>query len=134
MSKKLPVVSVQVRNGDINRALKLFKRRSMDSGHLMELRERRYYKKPTTLRRREKQLKFNLDNNIIPVGIVKKVKDIIETLEDVEEHKKGFLLKGTSMEELKINVSRFVQENNIILMTLKSESKSLEEIFKDLTV
>ena len=56
MSKKLPVVSVQVRNGDINRALKLFKRRSMDSGHLMELRERRYYKKPTTLRRREKQL------------------------------------------------------------------------------
>lgn len=56
MSKKLPVVSVQVRNGDINRALKIFKRRSMDSGHLMELRERRYYKKPTTLRRREKQL------------------------------------------------------------------------------
>jgi|TARA_B110001452_G_C14929826_1_gene325168 small subunit ribosomal protein S21 len=56
MSKKLPVVSVQVRKGDINRALKIFKRRSMDSGHLMELRERRYYKKPTTLRRREKQL------------------------------------------------------------------------------
>jgi ribosomal protein S21 len=56
MSKKLPVVSVQVRKGDINRALKIFKRRSMDSGHLMELRERRYYKKPTTVRRREKQL------------------------------------------------------------------------------
>ena len=56
MSKKLPVVSVQVRKGDINRALKIFKRRSMDSGHLMELRERRYYKKPTTIRRREKQL------------------------------------------------------------------------------
>ena len=56
MSKQLPVVSVQVRKGDINRALKIFKRRSMDSGHLMELRERRYYKKPTTVRRREKQL------------------------------------------------------------------------------
>jgi len=56
MSKKLPIVSVQVRKGDINRALKIFKRRSMDSGHLMELRERRYYKKPTTIRRREKQL------------------------------------------------------------------------------
>ena len=28
----------------------------MDPGHLMELRERRYYKKPTTIRRREKQL------------------------------------------------------------------------------
>ena len=34
----------------------MFKRRSMDSGHLMEVRERRYYKKPTTVRRREKQL------------------------------------------------------------------------------
>ena len=56
MSKKLPMVSVQVRKGDINRALKIFKRRTMDSGHLMELRERRYYKKPTTIRRREKQL------------------------------------------------------------------------------
>ena len=56
MSKRLPIVSVQVRKGDINRALKIFKRRSMDSGHLMELRERRYYKKPTTIRRREKQL------------------------------------------------------------------------------
>ena len=41
----------------------------------------------------EKQLKFNLDNNIIPVGIVKKVKDIIETLEDVEEHKKERALR-----------------------------------------
>ena len=56
MSKRLPVVSVQVRKGDINRALKIFKRRSMDSGHIMEVRERRYYKKPTTVRRREKQL------------------------------------------------------------------------------
>ncbi|MDO7614160.1 MAG: ATP-binding cassette domain-containing protein, partial [Crocinitomicaceae bacterium] len=61
---------------------------------------------------------------------LKKVKGV----DHVEEHEKGFLLKGTSMEELKINVSRFAQENNIILMTLKSESKSLEEIFKDLTV
>ena len=61
---------------------------------------------------------------------LKKVKGV----DHVEEHEKGFLLKGTSMEELKINVSRFAQENNMILMTLKSESKSLEEIFKYLTV
>lgn len=61
---------------------------------------------------------------------LKKVKGV----DHVEEHEKGFLLKGTSMEELKINVSRFAQESNMILMTLKSESKSLEEIFKDLTV
>ena len=55
MSKKLSIVSVQVRKGDINRALKIFKRRTIESGHLMELRERRYYKKPTTVKRRQKQ-------------------------------------------------------------------------------
>ena len=31
-----------------------------------------------TGRRRKKQLKFNKDNNITPVGILKKVKDIIQ--------------------------------------------------------
>jgi ribosomal protein S21 len=56
MSKRLPKVSVQVRKGDINRALKIFKKRTFDSDHLMELRDRRYYTKPTTARRREKQL------------------------------------------------------------------------------
>ena len=61
---------------------------------------------------------------------LKKVKGVTH----VEEYEKGFLLKGTSIDELKINVSQFTQENNIILMTLKSESKSLAEIFKDLTV
>jgi ribosomal protein S21 len=44
MSKKLPIVSVKVIKGDINRALKKFKRAVMDSEHLLELRERRYYK------------------------------------------------------------------------------------------
>lgn len=61
---------------------------------------------------------------------LKKIKGVTH----VEDYEKGFLLKGKSMDELKINVSQFAQENNIILMTLKSESKSLEEIFKDLTV
>jgi ribosomal protein S21 len=56
MSKKLPIVSVKVIKGDINRALKKFKRAVMDSEHLLELRERRYYKKPTTVNRRKKQL------------------------------------------------------------------------------
>ena len=61
---------------------------------------------------------------------LKKIKGVTH----VEDYEKGFLLKATSMDELKINVSQFAKENNIILMTLKSESKSLEEIFKDLTV
>ena len=53
MSKKL--VTVKVRKGDINRALKRFKRAVMDSGHLFELRERQEYTKPTTIRRKQKQ-------------------------------------------------------------------------------
>ena len=55
MSKKNAIVSVKVIKGDINRALKKLKRRTIDSGHLLELRERRYYTKPTTVRRKAKQ-------------------------------------------------------------------------------
>ena len=54
MSKRL--VTIKVRKGDINRALKIFKRAVMDSGHLFELRERQQYTKPTTIRRKQKQL------------------------------------------------------------------------------
>ena len=41
-----------------------------------------------TLRRRKKQIIFNKENNITPVGIKKRIKDIIDGLEDVEEHKR----------------------------------------------
>jgi len=52
MSKKL--VTIKVRKGDINRALKKFKRACFDSGHLQELRERQTYTKPKTVRRKKK--------------------------------------------------------------------------------
>ena len=55
MSKNKPIVSVKVIRGDINRALKKLKRKVNDSEHLLELRERRYYTKPTTVRRKQKQ-------------------------------------------------------------------------------
>ena len=55
MSKKKAIVSVKVIKGDINRALKKYKRLVNDSEHLLELRERRYYIKPTTVRRKAKQ-------------------------------------------------------------------------------
>jgi len=45
------LLSVEVRNGDINKALKLYKKRVEKSGHINELRERKYYTKPTTKRR-----------------------------------------------------------------------------------
>ena len=44
-------VSVVVKNGDINKALKLLKNKTFQSGHLEELRERKTYTKPKTKRR-----------------------------------------------------------------------------------
>lgn len=63
------IITIQVK-GDINRALKSYKRAVMKSGHLLELRERQEYKKPTTIRREEKQKalrkqKYNQQNGLI---------------------------------------------------------------------
>ena len=55
MSRGKAIVSVKVIKGDINRALKKYKRRTNDSGHLFELRERQTYTKPKTARRKQKQ-------------------------------------------------------------------------------
>ena len=45
------LASVEVRNNDINKALKILKRKVEDSGHLQELRERKEYKKPSVIKR-----------------------------------------------------------------------------------
>lgn len=47
------LVTIEVRNGDIAKALKLFKKRVEESGHLQELRERKEYKKPSVLKREQ---------------------------------------------------------------------------------
>ena len=54
MSKNIKLVSVEVRKGDINRALKQLKRKQMDSGHLLELKDRKTFTKPKTVRRKQK--------------------------------------------------------------------------------
>ena len=57
-------VSVKVQKGNIQKALRLFKRRMEDSGHLHLLREKQTYTKPTTVRRREKQLAVRAQNKL----------------------------------------------------------------------
>jgi small subunit ribosomal protein S21 len=52
---QLTLVSVDCSKGDINKSLKEFKRKVINSGHIQELRDRKEYKKPTTVRREEKQ-------------------------------------------------------------------------------
>lgn len=46
--------TVEVRNGDFNKALRLFKKKVQESGILQELREREFYEKPTTKRKKAK--------------------------------------------------------------------------------
>jgi len=47
---KIPIIK-----GNINRALKLFKRKFKQTGVLKEVRERKNYTKPTTKRRKQKE-------------------------------------------------------------------------------
>ena len=54
MARHTTKVIVEVRKGDINRALKIFKRRGMDSGHLQKLKDNKQYTKPKTVRRKKK--------------------------------------------------------------------------------
>jgi len=55
MNNEKSLVTVYVKNGDINKALKIFKKRTFESGHLMELRDRKEFTKPTTKRRKQKK-------------------------------------------------------------------------------
>ena len=55
MSKHPKLVSVKVKNRDINKALKIFKRRVNDSAALQELRDRKYFIKPSLAKRIVKQ-------------------------------------------------------------------------------
>lgn len=44
-------VGIKVRNGDVDRALRIFKKMVMESGHLEELYERQYFVKPSIAKR-----------------------------------------------------------------------------------
>lgn len=50
-----PIIIVDCTKQDINKALKEFKRKVIKSGHIMELRNRKEYTKPTTQKREQKQ-------------------------------------------------------------------------------
>jgi small subunit ribosomal protein S21 len=52
--KKLKGTSVTVQHDNVEKALRKFKKKIMESGLLNELREREFYEKPTTERKRKK--------------------------------------------------------------------------------
>lgn len=51
--------SVIVRDGNVEKALRKFKKKIQESGLLNELRERETYEKPTTTRKRKKSVARN---------------------------------------------------------------------------
>jgi len=55
MSNKKAHTVVKVIKGNIQQALKKFKNKTMDSGHLLELRERQQFLKPSVVKRKQKK-------------------------------------------------------------------------------
>lgn len=56
----------------------------------------------------------------------------IKEVKKVETRAEGWLLYSEK-EDLRPHVSRFSQENNLVILTLQLEQKSLSSVFKDLT-
>lgn len=54
LAHEIEGLSVEVRNGDVNSALRKFKKKVQDSGILQEVRERQEYVKPSVRRARAK--------------------------------------------------------------------------------
>lgn len=46
---------VEVRNNNVDRAIRLLKRKLVDEGFFKEIQERRFYEKPSDRKRREKR-------------------------------------------------------------------------------
>lgn len=49
------LIHVEVRNGDINKALKIWKKKTFSSGHVLKLRENQQYEKPSVGKRKAEQ-------------------------------------------------------------------------------
>jgi ABC-2 type transport system ATP-binding protein len=58
-----------------------------------------------------------------------KIKDVNK----VESVGKGWLIESTGSEDLRKIVAQFAQNHNLLVLTLRVEEKTLEEVFKELT-
>ena len=89
MSKGKSLVSVKVIKGDINRALKKFKRGVMESGHLQEVRERQTYTKPKTIRRKQKQQAIREQQKLVMLDKIENGDTTIRLFTKKRKKKKG---------------------------------------------
>tara|TARA_B100001142_G_scaffold307109_1_gene337438 strand:+ start:475 stop:2511 length:2037 start_codon:yes stop_codon:yes gene_type:complete len=79
-----------------------------------------------TERRRKKQLKFNKDNNITPVGILKKVKDIIESVQDEEEFKRQKAQSKSNRKYEDFTEPQIIKEIGKLEKVMQSSARNLE--------
>jgi ABC-2 type transport system ATP-binding protein len=66
-------------------------------------------------------------------NVSKTVLNKIPHVRKVEKIGEGWLLETTDDVDLRKEISRFAQQNNLLVLTLKTEEKTLEEVFKELT-
>ncbi|MES2799010.1 MAG: gliding motility-associated ABC transporter ATP-binding subunit GldA [Bacteroidota bacterium] len=57
----------------------------------------------------------------------------IDGVRKIEKVGEGWLLESTDKIDLRKNVAQFAQQHQLLVLTLKLEEKSLEEVFKELT-
>ena len=79
-----------------------------------------------TNRRREKQIAFNLENNITPVGVIKKIKDIIEGTFDKGEVDLNRALKKEEARYDHLNEKQMAKEIQKIEKTMQTAARNLE--------
>ena len=79
-----------------------------------------------TSRRRKKQIKFNKDNNITPVGILKKVKDIIESVQDEVEFKKQKAISKSNRKYEDLTEPQIIKEIGKLEKVMQSAARNLE--------
>jgi ABC-2 type transport system ATP-binding protein len=57
----------------------------------------------------------------------------INGVQSVEKFENGWLVESSDQIDIRLNISEHAQKNGLLILTMKLESKSLEEYFKDLT-
>jgi ABC-2 type transport system ATP-binding protein len=57
----------------------------------------------------------------------------IQGVESVKQYQNGWLIESSDQIDLRLNIAEFAQRSGLLLLTIKVESKSLEDYFKDLT-
>ena len=57
----------------------------------------------------------------------------IKQINKVENVGKGWLLEGSGGDDLRKIIAQYAQQENFLILTLRAEEKTLEEVFKELT-